>query len=239
MDVHKIFTKKRVIFLLAFFALVLIGKNVNFSSVIGADSQFFTLFQFFGPTAGAFLGPIFGIIAVVFAQLADVLIVGKEFSFINLLRFLPMLLAVYYFGTKKRTWGIIIPALCMFLFIIHPVGNQVWFFSLYWLIPILGKVLPKKIPGKLFFRSYGATFTAHAVGSVLWLYTIPMEAGVWASLIPIVAYERFLFGLGIAGSFVIFTTALDYVTKKWKVPKKVLSVDRRYTLMRLLHIKKS
>ena len=239
MDIHKIFTKKRVIFLLAFFSLVLIGKNINFSAVVGADSQFFTLFQFFGPTAGAFLGPVFGIIAVAFSQLADFLIIGKEFTWLNVLRFLPMLLAVYYFGTKKKSWGIIIPALCIFLFIIHPVGNQVWFFSLYWLIPILGKVLPKKVPGQLFFRSFGATFTAHAVGSVLWLYTIPMEAGAWISLMPVVAYERFLFGIGIASSFVLFTTTLDYVVKKWKVPTKIVSVDRRYTLVRLLHLKKS
>tara|TARA_Y100000031_G_scaffold114388_1_gene126467 strand:- start:504 stop:965 length:462 start_codon:yes stop_codon:yes gene_type:complete len=150
-----------------------------------------------------------------------------------------MLLAVYYFGTKKKAWGVIIPLLCMFLFIIHPIGNQVWFFSLYWLIPVLGKILPKKIPGKLFFRSFGATFTAHAVGSVLWIYTVPMPAEAWLGLIPIVAYERFLFGVGIAGSFVLFTTALDYVVKKWKVSDKVLFLDRRYTLMRLLGLKKA
>lgn len=239
MDFNKIFTKKRVIFLFIFFVLVLVGQRINFSPLIGADNQFFTLFQFFGPIAGSFLGPVFGIISVVFAQLTGFLIVGKEWSLINLIRFLPMLLAVYYFGTKKKAWGIIVPALCMFLFIIHPVGKAAWVYSLFWLIPILGKVLPEKIPGRLFFRSYGATFTAHAVGSVLWLYTVPMTAEQWLGLIPVTAYERFLFGLGIAGSFVVFTTLLDYAAKRWKVPEKVLLLDRKYTLMQLLHLKKS
>ena len=66
-----------------------------------------------------------------------------------------------------------------------------------------------------------------------------MPAEAWLGLIPIVAYERFLFGVGIAGSFVLFTTALDYVVKKWKVSHKVLFLDRRYTLMRLLGLKKA
>jgi len=239
MDFNKVFTRKRVIFLAIFFVLVLIAKKVNFSSVIGADNQFFTLYQFFAPTAGAFLGPIFGIFSVLLAQVGDFLIAGKEFGLINLLRLLPMLFAVYYFASKKRVVSAVIPAVCMFLFIIHPIGQQVWFFSLYWLIPIAGKLLPKNVPGQLFFRSFGATFTAHAIGSTLWLYTVPMEAGAWLSLIPVVAYERLLFGLGIAGSYVVFNTVLDYVADKWKIPTKVLFLEKKYTLMRLLHLKKA
>ena len=236
MDIHKIFTRKRVIFLLAFFVLVLIGKNINFSPVIGADNQFFTLFQFFAPTAGAFLGPIFGIIAVIFSQIADFVIVGKEFSLLSILRFLPMLFAVYYFATfrknKNKLFNVMVPLLAIALFIIHPVGREAWIFSLYWLIPVLAVIIPKKWPGSLFFRSYGSTFAAHAVGGVIWLYTVPMPAEAWLALIPIVAFERFLFGLGIAGSFVAFTTALDYVTKKWKVSDKVLRIEKKYSLVK-------
>ena len=236
----QIFTTKRLIFLLAFFVLVLIGKKINFSPIVGADSQFFTLFQFFGPIAGSFLGPVFGIITVFFSQLADFFIVGKEASWINLLRLTPMLLAVYYFGSKKKILGAVIPIVCMLLFVVHPIGQQVWFFSLYWLIPVFGKLLPKKIPGQLFFRSYGATFTAHAIGSTLWLYTVPSTPGMWLGLIPVVAFERFLFGLGIAGSYVVFNTVLDYVVEKWKVnvPTRVLFLDRRYNLVRWLSLKR-
>ncbi|MBT5397381.1 hypothetical protein HOL21_04165 [Candidatus Woesearchaeota archaeon] len=240
MNIKNIFTPKRIIFLLLFFELVLIGKNINFSSLVGAESQFFTLFQFFGPTAGTFLGPVFGIITVLFSQFADLLIVGKEFTIINVLRLLPMLFAVYYFSSKKRAVSAIISLVCMFLFIIHPIGGEAWMYTLYWLIPFFAVVLPKKVPGQLLFKSFGATFTAHAIGSVLWIYTVPMTAGQWVGLIPVVAYERFLFGMGIAGSYVVFNSVLDYVVSKWKlrVPTGVLMLDKKYTIARLLHFKK-
>ena len=238
---NKIFTIKRTIFLLVFFMLVLISKKINFSALVGANSQFFTVFQFFGPIAGSFLGPVFGIGAILFSQIADFFIVGKEASWINLFRFLPMLLAVYYFGSKKKILGAVVPIICMLLFVIHPIGQQVWFFSLYWLIPVVGKLLPKKVPGQLFFKSYGATFTAHAVGGALWIYSVPTTPGMWLTLIPIIAYERFLFGLGIAGSYVVFNTVLDYVVNKWNVnlPARILFLDRRYNLFRLLSFRKS
>ena len=75
MDLSKIFTKKRVIFIAIFTILVLLGKQINFSPLVGADNQFFTLFQFFGPIAGGFLGSVFGVIAVLFAELIDFFII--------------------------------------------------------------------------------------------------------------------------------------------------------------------
>lgn len=231
---NKVFTVKRIVFLLLFIAIVLIGKKINFSPVIGAESQFFTLFQFFGPVAGAFLGPLFGVISVLGAELADFLLVGKTFSLINLIRLTPMLFAAYYFGTKKKNLSILVPLICMALFILHPIGRQAWFYSLYWLIPVLGKVLPEKIPGKLFFKSLGATFTAHAVGSVAWLYTIPMTPQQWIMLIPIVAYERFLFAAGIAVSYVAINTVLDKLVDKLKIPSHILHIDKNYLFSKKL-----
>jgi len=239
MDWGKLFSKKRIMFLLVFFALVLIGKNINFSAVVGANSQFFTLFQLFGPIAGGFLGPLFGGISVLLAQAGDYLIIGKEWTWINLIRLLPMLFAVWYFGSKKRYVTALVPALCMILFVIHPIGQEAWLYSLYWLIPILGAVLPQKIPGRLWFRSFGATFTAHAIGSVVWLYTVPMEASAWLGLIPVVAFERFVFGMGIACSYVVFNTVMLYLIEKfdWKISTKILFLDRRYSLFYFLNPK--
>ena len=243
-DWGKFFTKKRIIFLVLFVILVFLGKKINFSPLVGAESQFFTLFQFFGPIAGGFLGATVGWIAVLFAQIVDFFIVGKELTIVNLLRLLPMLFAAFFFASwrkySSRYVNVFVPLLAIILFVVHPVGRQVWFFSLYWLIPVIAVLLPKKWPGKLFFRSCGATFMAHAVGGVLWIYTVPMPAEAWIGLIPIVAYERFLFGLGIAGSYVVFNSLLDYVVEKWKlnVPSKVLSLDKRYTISSLLSFKK-
>ena len=233
MDFKEWFTKKRIIFLALFFALVLIGKNINFSPIIGTENQFFTLYQFFGPTAGAFLGPVFGGIAVFFAQIADFLILGKEFTLLNVLRMLPMIFAVIYFANKKKYWTAVVPLLCMVLYIAHPTGRASWLYSMYWLIPILGSLFPRKF---LLLKSLGATFTAHAIGSVIWLYTVPMEAGQWLALIPTVAYERIIFACGIAVSYVVINTALDYVVEKWKInlPFKELILNKKYSLLRFV-----
>lgn len=223
------FTKKRIFFILLFTVLVFIGSRINFSPILGAEKQYFTLFQFFGPVAGGFLGPVLGTISVLFAEIANFFIAGKAFNFINLFRLTPMLFAAFYFGlNKKRFYMAIVPLLCMFLFIIHPIGNQVWFYSMYWLIPVIALFFKKN----LFAKSIGATFTAHAIGSTIWLYTIPMEPGVWLSLIPIVMYERLMFSAGIVVSYVVFNTVLDKLDKK--VTDGVVHTEPRYVLSKRL-----
>jgi hypothetical protein len=58
----------------------------------------------------------------------------------------------------------------------------------------------------------GATFTAHAVGSVIFLYTFGLTPAIWMSLIPIVFVERGIFTLGIWISCLAFNTVLDKMT---------------------------
>lgn len=236
MKFKKFFSKKRIVFLFLFLIIVLISKKINFSTLVGAENQFFTLFQFFGPIAGIFLGPIFGMVAVLGAELADFLIVGKTFNLINIVRLTPMLFAAYYFGTKKKNISIIIPLIAIALFILHPVGRQVWFYSLYWTIPIIVKILPKKYSNNVFLKSLGATFAAHSVGGAVWIWTVTMAPEQWIMLIPIVAYERLLFASGIAGSYVIVNTALDKLIGKfkWKIPSDALNIDRNYILSKRL-----
>jgi len=232
MDLSKIFTKKRVIFIAIFTVLVLIGKQINFSPLVGADNQFFTLFQFFGPIAGGFLGSVFGVIAVLIAELINFFIVGKETTLLNLLRLTPMLFAAYYFGTKKKNLSILVPIIAIIAFVLHPTGREVWFFTLFWTIPIIGKLLPKKYSNSIISKSLGATFTAHAVGGAFWIWTVPMAAGQWVALIPIVIYERLLFAAGIAISYVAFNALFDKVLNKLKikVPADVLRIEKRFTL---------
>lgn len=231
LNLNELFTAKRILFFALFSVLVLIASQINFSAVWGAEGQFFTLFQFFGPIAGSFLGPFIGAGSVLIAQLAEKVLFGKAFDFIALFRLTPMIFAAIYFGLyakKKFNFTAVIPLIAMALFVIHPVGQQVWFYSLYWLIPVLAAVFSKR----LFFRSLGATFTAHSIGSVVWLYTIPSTPVLWLALIPIVAVERLAFALGISVSFVAFTTVLAKLENY--IPQKVLSVDKRYTLKNVL-----
>ncbi len=218
-------TPKQIFFILLFSILVLVGSQINFSAVLGTENQFFTLFQFFGPTAGAFLGPIVGAGSVLLAELINFVFVGKEFSIINVIRLTPMLFAAAYFGMgiKNRKVVAAVPLLAMLAFWLHPVGQEAWFYALYWLIPIAATLKPNLVG-----KSLGATFTAHAIGSVAFLYAVPTTAALWIGLIPIVALERGLFSLGIAVSYI----ALNTVMAKLNLP--VFQVDPRYVLSKKL-----
>ena len=230
MKLNKLITKKGFLFLLIFSVLVFIGDRVNFSKLVGAENQFFTLFQFFGPVAGAFLGPIVGVLSVLIAEVSSYLLLGKAFTLINVLRLLPMLFAAWYFGTKKDKLSFLVPIVAIVLFVAHPVGRQVWFFSLFWTIPIIIKLLPKKYSEQAFLKSLGATFTAHSVGGAMWNYIVPMTPTAWVALIPVVIYERLLFAGGIAISFIVLNTILDRLDTKIKA--EYINVDKRYVLFK-------
>jgi len=224
LDIKKIlkenFTAKKLTFLAIFWVLALISQRINFSAVLGADNQFFTLFQFFAPIAGIFLGPVFGILAVLLAETGNFVLNAMPWTVLNMLRLVPILFATYYFGIRNGSWqkrfSILIPVLAIIAFIVHPVGRTVWFFTIFWTIPIIAVILPKKFGGEsVFIRSLGATMTAHAAGGALWIWTIPMTAGQWIGLIPVVAYERLLFAAGIGVTFFVFNTVFAMLDEKW------------------------
>ena len=112
-----------------------------------------------------------------------------------------------------NTWFIRIgiPLLCMFLFCIHLVGGKVWFYSLYWLIPITLYAIKNQ---SMFFQFLGSTFTAHAVGSVMWLYCLPMHAETFVALMPIVPLERFICASAMTLCF-YGIRYFDYYIKKY------------------------
>ncbi len=239
MKLSKLITAKGLIFLMIFSVLVFVGDRVNFSRLVGADSQFFTLFQLFGPIAGAFLGPVVGVLSVLIAEAASKIAaanshslaaVVKTFDIVTLLRLLPMLFAAWYFGTKKDKTSILVPIIAIALFVLHPVGRQVWYFSLFWTIPIIIKMLPKKYSQRVFLKSMGATFTAHAVGGAMWNYIVPMTPQMWIALIPIVIFERLVFTAGISISYVGVNNLLDKI--KIKNKSDYVNVDKKYAMLR-------
>jgi len=223
-------SRLKVLFMILFVALTLIAMEINFSPILGVDEQSFTLFQFFGPIAGAFLG-IFGVFAVLVAEMFNFALAGKEVTLINLLRLTPMMFAAYYFSRNMKKGfndklSLIIPVLAMIAFWSTPAGAQAWYYALFWLIPIAVKFLPEM----LFLRSLGATFTAHAVGASLFALAVPtMTAEIWTALLMITAVERLLFAAGITVSYILFTNILNAADKvmNWDI-NKIINIDRRY-----------
>jgi hypothetical protein len=116
----------------------------------------------------------------------------------------------------KTTWTldallhIALPLTCIILFITNPAGKQAAPYASYWLIPIALwtlRILNLTPTNTWFATSLNAlqsTFIAHAVGSIIWLYVVPMSANQWLALIPVVAIERLL----IAGMSVLALQAM-------------------------------
>ncbi len=195
-------TKKSLFFIL-FVAIGTWALNIKLNNVIGSKATF-TLFDSLAPIAGQFLGTIGGVASVLLMQIINLATHGFDIDLGHILRLFPTIFAVLYFSRKSK-WNTFIPMLAMFLFMIHPTGNQVWYYSLFWLIPIAGNAFYDN----LFVKSLGATFTAHAVGGVLWLYAFNLPAEVWVSLIPVVIVERLLFASGIAINYVQIKKLVD------------------------------
>ena len=99
-----------------------------------------------------------------------------------------------------------VPALAMIVFWAHPIGRQAWYFPLYWTIPMIVALTPLK--KFLLAQSFGATFTAHAVGGASWIWMTNMAAPLWTALIPVVAIERSAFAIGIAVTYMAVNSLL-------------------------------
>lgn len=207
--------KAKKIFVIVFFAIIgLLADQVKVTALVGAKGQAFTLLQLFAPAVGAFLGSITGVVTVLLTEVASFIIQGKEPTVMNLVRLLPLLFATVYFASIMRPRAkfsrmieIAVPALAMLTFWAHPEGRQAWYYALYWTIPMIVSMSPLR--KTVVARSLGSTFTAHAVGGAYWIWTTNMTAPLWIALIPIVALERAVFGLGIAITFLVVNYLLS------------------------------
>lgn len=170
-----------------------IASVFKISFIIGSSMAFFSAFNIIAPLAGAFGGVAHSILIVGLGIMGSLLSGKVLLSHLVLSYHIPTFFAsaYWYSGAPIRLF---LPLLCMLLFVTHPTGMAAWVYSLYWLIPI---VIYFSKRNSVFLNALGSTFIAHAVGSVIWLYTIPMLPAQWLALMPIVALERFAFALGM------------------------------------------
>lgn len=209
---------KRVVFFALFTLLGFASLQIPFNKLAGSNVSF-TLFDFFGPIAGAFLGPIYGVASVLGVEVANNLIKGTPWTTGTIIRLFPTLFATFYFATVSKkgpnNWILAVPFVAIFAFLAHPSGRVVPQYSLFWLIPLIAY----KFRNNLYMRSLGATFTAHAVGGMMWIWAFNLPATVWNGLIPVVISERLLFAVGIAASFIVMKQAVTFLISKGVLPK--------------------
>lgn len=108
--------------------------------------------------------------------------------------------------------NLLVPAICMVLFIMHPVAGQVWFYALYWTIPALVALLATRFNHSYIARFAAAlrsTFIAHALGSVVWAYYKPMTVAHWQLLLPLAAIERLIFATMIATACIVIDRVIS------------------------------
>lgn len=202
-----------------FLIISFLTLQVPFTKLAGSNVSF-TLFDFFGPIAGGFLGPILGLISVLGVELVNIVIKHTPLTTGSMIRLFPMLFAVLYFslvqGNKNSSKLILlVPILAMLIFWANPIGREVWYFAVFWTIPLIAYFKRNN----LLVKSLGSTFTAHAVGGAAWIWAFNLPTTVWKSLIPVVIEERVLFALGIAGSYLLTKYFLNFLINKKLLPK--------------------
>jgi hypothetical protein len=176
-----------------FFSLAKLISFIKVSFLVGSSMIWFSGINSIVPLTGAFAGVTGALFVFLMRQIVH-LFFFKTISLSFLAFCLPGFCASLYWATNHPVIRVGLPLLCIGLFIAHPVGSQAFLYSFYWFIPV---ILYASSRQSLFLQSLGSTFIAHAVGSVIWLYTVPMTAGMWLSLIPVVIIERVLFALGM------------------------------------------
>lgn len=204
---------KKIIFLFIFFSFVFIASKISLFKIVGAN-QSFTLFEFLYPLPSAFLGSLYGAGIVLIVKILNWLLSGQSLDLITFLRFFPAIFAAIYFSSRSK-FNLAVPIICMFLFWIHPVGRLAFPYGIFWLIPILVFPFKKNLP----LNALGTTFIAHALGSVAFLYFIPLPAEIWRSLIPVVLMERFIFAIGISLSYLLVQGLVKFLVKNLKSEK--------------------
>jgi len=189
-------------------AIFKVSGFVKMSFLVGSQMIWFSGVNSILPLSGAFGGVLGAGLVFLMRQLIHI-ICFKTLSLSFLALCVPGFCASLYWAQPsprlRRTSSpieslfahvlhLLLPIACMFLFIAHPIGGQAFIYSFYWLIPVVLYFIPHR---SLFLTALGSTFIAHAVGSVIWCYTVPMTAAMWLGLMPIVALERILFALGM------------------------------------------
>jgi len=169
---------------------------IKLSWVIGSAGICFSASNLCMPLTGLFGGA--GIATILWTLMLGMRLMTGTWQLSTLTFYIPGYCAALYLATRQRVLRTALPLVCIVLFVIHPVGFQAMLYSTYWLIPL---IIAQYRHAPLFMHMLAATFTAHAVGSVIWLYTVPMTPTTWLALMPLVALERCTYA---AGMFVIY-----------------------------------
>lgn len=212
----KIFLNRLKIFTV-FIGLLFLTKSISFGPLMGSLKGKLLASQVVLPLSGAFTDGI-GLLLIFLTS--SILSFSFKFSLYSLatVYHIPSFFAALSFNTGlfsgylgrlsyiSRYINFIIPAICSILFIAHPVGALVPFYVLYWSVPVIIEFWGKT---SIFLRALAATFIAHSVGTVFFIYSIPSDANLWLNLAQIVWLERIVLALSITVNYKLINLILN------------------------------
>lgn len=182
-----------ILTIVAAYGIIELISLIKINVLLGAKTAIFSGFSLGGPLVGLYSGMGLGAGLFLVRRILHCAYMGSSlFSPFSL--YLPTLGGGFYFKSTSYWIRVVVPSICMVLFVMHPVGVQAWYYAAYWLTPLILYGLQSR---SLFATALGATFVQHAIGSVLWLYLMPTTAAVWTALLPIVVIERLVCALGM------------------------------------------
>jgi len=179
-----------------------LARFIKVSFIVGSKAAFFSLGHCVSPLIGLYSGVGMSLAACGLRSIFT----GWTSSLaphIVLAYHIPTLCAALYLATiaqprvtlLQRSLMALLITGCFVAFGLHPVGSQAFAYTIFWSIPLCSSLVSHN---NIFVHTLASTFTAHAVGSVIWLYTIgPVTPAAWLALIPVVMVERLLFASGM------------------------------------------
>ena len=187
----------------------LVVRSLKLSFILGSKAAFFSFNQALAPSIGFFASPTVTLCAYILRVCSALLFFGVS-PLAALVYHIPSLCAAAYLSSTSKFIKIILPLICLAIFVMHPIGSQAWPYALYWLIPVSIALINTRV---IYLQALGSTFTAHAVGSVLWLFTHNLTPAHWQALIGVVWAERLLFAGCMTACYYLISYAQEYIQK--------------------------
>jgi len=187
-------------------------KIIKLNLIFGTNGLYFSLSSLYLPFTGLFLNPYY-IFNIFIVKVIYILLFSKV-NFLSLtLLYLPGFASSLYLSTNSKLYKLFIPILSMILFINNPIFFSVKSYSLYWLIPIFVSIFNIK---SIFLRSLAATFVAHAVGTMISIYSGQLSCNLINQIKLIIFFEKILFAALMSISYYLVCSLNVYIKEKLK-----------------------
>lgn len=138
---------------------------------------------------------------------------------------IPTALATYSYRQSSCYTGsladyavnLFFPVAAMITFVAFHGYSCASLYALYWMIPIaLFGARQRALAHEPWAYALTSSFVAHAAGSLIWLFFVPMTAEQWFYLIPVVAVERMVMHCGQVLLIKSYTACSARITSAYK-----------------------